>query len=549
MAYTAGQAAASQKQAESQRAAAAKKAQAAAARAKLQADLKTEKTKYSANLKERTAVLADRTTFQTSTSAYFQPKSLFVMQGRSGVPSTGGGLINSVASRQTAYHIINSAAGTTYQYMKLLALKQKPVAVAATFEQANTFVIAFDNEKTRLDNAISAGYKKIAEIEAALSKTSTPGTGANAAEKATGTTSKSTASSSSKATTTSSTSTTKAVTTKYRYNIPMPKEAYFNSAGHNAATLRAGTSESGYGNDFAIRVGGASTAVNTNSPGAWTAGAKGIIEQCQPVSQTTLAGTSGTSTWTETVTNAKQLYGFRFLYNPTSVAMAYATGPAVDVGNQLSGQEKFNLVTPEGQGTISFELLLNRMFDMKYINAYGLRTEWRDTVSTASPGALTRGTIGDAFTPLANPYPTTIDALKNDDLKKIYDQGTMYDVQHLLRAVLGYDKKTGLRGQTPDLGYLGAMPVLLYLGPTIRYLVRISSLSINHAVFNDRMVPVLTNVSITATRYIDPPPAGTKIKTASGSTAVSTASTNSTSSVYGNCGGHYEGSTFVKNKC
>jgi putative thioredoxin len=69
--------------------------------------------------------------------------------------------------------------------------------------------------------------------------------------------------------------------------------------------------------------------------------------------------------------------------------------------------------------------------------------------------------------------------------------GTMYDVEYLLRTLLGYTLKSYLRNnQTADMGYLGARPVELHLGKSLRYLGTVTSLRIEHVIFNEQMVPL-----------------------------------------------------------
>jgi len=65
--------------------------------------------------------------------------------------------------------------------------------------------------------------------------------------------------------------------------------------------------------------------------------------------------------------------------------------------------------------------------------------------------------------------------------------------------------KSTLNGSTADRGWLTAIPVELHLGDGMRYRVRISTLNVNHAMFNSRMVPILSTVDFTCHRYYDGP--------------------------------------------
>ena len=133
------------------------------------------------------------------------------------------------------------------------------------------------------------------------------------------------------------------------------------------------------------------------------------------------------------------------------------------------------------QSTVEFTLLLNRLGDMSYLDSNGL------------------------ISPAINPYPGNFNTA--EDLQMIYKKGTMYDLEYLFRTINGpnaiYD--SGLNGKTADRGYLTGSQVELHLGDGLRYSVRIGSISINHTLFNDRMVPLVSNVQLSCHRYYDIP--------------------------------------------
>jgi hypothetical protein len=68
--------------------------------------------------------------------------------------------------------------------------------------------------------------------------------------------------------------------------------------------------------------------------------------------------------------------------------------------------------------------------------------------------------------------------------------------------------KSTLMGRTNDPGWLPVRPVELHLGNKLRYRVRIASLEVNHKIFNQQMVPIFSEVSISCMRYWDGPSAG-----------------------------------------
>jgi hypothetical protein len=88
--------------------------------------------------------------------------------------------------------------------------------------------------------------------------------------------------------------------------------------------------------------------------------------------------------------------------------------------------------------------------------------------------------------------------------------GTMYDFEFLLRTIMGYTMKSSLRDYsffedkgTADMGFLGARPVELHLGKNMRYLGYITNINLEHVIFDNRMVPLFSNVSIAFSRLPD----------------------------------------------
>lgn len=175
-------------------------------------------------------------------------------------------------------------------------------------------------------------------------------------------------------------------------------------------------------------------------------------------------------------------YGFQFLYNPGNISMSYGGVPDIDPSMMSSGMEDYALANPSVyQSTINFEILLNRMFDIKYL---------------AKDGSIKGGLSIDSLWPQNKPDAAT--------LKQIRSKGTMYDVEFLLQTMFSYEPiRSQLRGKTSDVGYLGAFPVEMHLGNKLRYVAIIDNINVNHVIFTDDMVPMFTTVSISAKRIPD----------------------------------------------
>lgn len=180
-------------------------------------------------------------------------------------------------------------------------------------------------------------------------------------------------------------------------------------------------------------------------------------------------------------------YAFQFLYNPMTVEMAYSGAPAVDVTMFTSGREEFApWAGSGGGGTITFDIILNRMPDMAVYNNKG-ELQVKNAYVTRQPYGKNDSKSKTMF----------------NEQEAIYNRGTMYDVEFLLRTVLGFTMKTEFRGVTADVGWIGAMPIELHLGNGLRYWAVISGLNITHGIFNERMIPVFSTVRIQASRVPD----------------------------------------------
>ena len=253
----------------------------------------------------------------------------------------------------------------------------------------------------------------------------------------------------------------------YYYNAPMVKYAYFNAlspqeqtAGVADAPGNFGQGEDAWSNNF---------------------GAKGVIQ----MDRATVSNYANNIIQGNTYD--PNLYGFKFLYNPTEVAMGWGVAEGMNWEGIRAGLDAGgNAFTQALQNSrISFSLLLNRTLDMNYLDSNGL-----------VPG-------------LTSPYPTWDIApgrTANDELAEIYKKGTMYDMEYLFRTIMGVNSTFNsvlLPGRTADFGWLQGIAVQLHLGSSLRYLVRISSLDVTHALFNDRMVPTLSYLNVTCARFND----------------------------------------------
>jgi hypothetical protein len=222
---------------------------------------------------------------------------------------------------------------------------------------------------------------------------------------------------------------------------------------------------------------------------------KGMISAWKPpagipnIDPLTVSGTSNSSGVGTFGKKDPNKYAFQFLYNPQPVNMGFKGAPPIDISQYTSGTEEYALwASGNGGGTISFDLLLMRMYDLPYYKSNGLKG-YCTKPSIYAPGRVPAGedNKGSLF----------------NEQDVIYNKGTMYDIEFLLRTVLGITINSQLRGETADVGWIGALPVELHLGPGLRYWGTVSGLNVNHVIFNERMVPIFSTVHIEFNRLPD----------------------------------------------
>jgi hypothetical protein len=263
--------------------------------------------------------------------------------------------------------------------------------------------------------------------------------------------------------------------TEYKYNAPMVSSAYLHE-GIQADSIN-GTSV--FNSDVETKIPG--TSINypayLDARNAWkgVAGGKGTIQMDKSMINTIASTTSGSS-----IKFDKQLYGFKFLYNPTSVSMAWDIMSAMDPSFLASGQDKFQVISAGLlSSVVEFELVINRIADFNQVGEGGVL-------------------VGK------NPYPVGV---PQEDRAQIYEKGTMYDLEYLFKTLNGPNATftSQLNGLTADRGWLRPTVVELHLGRSMRYRVRISQFAVTHILFNKNMVPIFSSVKLTCSRFNDGP--------------------------------------------
>lgn len=178
---------------------------------------------------------------------------------------------------------------------------------------------------------------------------------------------------------------------------------------------------------------------------------------------------------TDLLRSGTGLWGFRFLYNPTTISYNNQVDTSIDwFLNQQDPSRFFG-----GNMTISFDLYLNRIADL-----------------------ATLRNVNGRIISKSDDYPGF--NFDEEDAKGLYYRGTEYDLEYLYRCVNGGPIPTSLTSEalpTADFGYIAGSPLWIHLHDNLRFKGSLVGLNVTHVSFSDRMVPMLSVVNLSFIRY------------------------------------------------
>ena len=281
---------------------------------------------------------------------------------------------------------------------------------------------------------------------------------------------------------------------KYKYNAPMVKSAYFSST-QNAITSLFKKGNGGTPEQFndallgAFRFSG-DAPVKKNS--------RGVIQTSAETAQFQAKQTQDTKNKKKIVVPIITPYGFQFHYNPETIIMGYGAPGTFNPEEVMSGNDAYNTsFITENTSYIQVGILLNRLVDLSILKQDG------SFVGQQVPSNVPKYVQDEQA--LHDPVTVYGQDVSVEERQEIWKKGTMYDIEYLFKAVHG-DQGTYnsvLRGLTSDIGWINAVPVEVHLGDNLRYLGRITSLGVTHAKFNERMVPTISYVDLKISRFLD----------------------------------------------
>lgn len=167
----------------------------------------------------------------------------------------------------------------------------------------------------------------------------------------------------------------------------------------------------------------------------------------------------------------EQRYGFRFLYNPTSVSISATRNTSVRTDPQTAISAVISGINQNFQ-VINFKVFLNRVADVM-----GGNTE------------------DDYYAGIWGP----------EDIEGIRRLGTHWDLEYLYRICNGAWNMED-RGETSDIGVLIPANARLILSKGQHFFGFIESVSWQDQLFSTNMVPTITTVDITFRRHFDMSP-------------------------------------------
>jgi hypothetical protein len=164
------------------------------------------------------------------------------------------------------------------------------------------------------------------------------------------------------------------------------------------------------------------------------------------------------------------------MYNPQSINYSVAANTAIDWTQD--SQDPANLIA--GNISVNFTLYLNRIADMTELMPL-----------KGAPQMYSKN------------YPRM---LSKEEVEGILLRGTEYDLEYLYRAVNGNRDMKGnslltYNGESADKGYITGVPLWFVLHDNMRYYGSLQNISVDHVVFTDKMVPMLSVVNISFLRY------------------------------------------------
>lgn len=200
----------------------------------------------------------------------------------------------------------------------------------------------------------------------------------------------------------------------------------------------------------------------------------------------------------------ERYWGFQFLWNPETIQSNLVRN--MDITPSSADSLRVVSGAFPGQESFSVNIVLDRVNDFACARAAGIN------VSSDFTGIATSL---DKFKKYysSQEFPGSDSSISfSEKLTKVLSQGTMADLEYLFKAINGTLTVGGvskewsnlLGKRTANIGYLQPSLMGFQFGPTLDGLAWvgwISNIQINHTMFTEAMIPLRTEVSISAEAF------------------------------------------------
>lgn len=237
----------------------------------------------------------------------------------------------------------------------------------------------------------------------------------------------------------------------------------------------------------------------------WFFDVAGVVEDVDAEGKVAAVGGGASVAESERVEkfDTDRQWGFQFLWNPESISSSVSrnmdiTPSSADslrvVSGAFPGQEQFQI-----------SIMIDRVNDFACARGMGVEINSNNTV--VSTPSLER--FKSFYT--SGSYPGDDSSITFvEKMSYLMAQGTMADVEYLFKAINGTFKNSNaewsnlLGKRTANIGYLQPSLMAFQFGPTLDSLAWvgwITSLSLNHTMFTQNMVPIRTELSFSVDAF------------------------------------------------
>ena len=189
----------------------------------------------------------------------------------------------------------------------------------------------------------------------------------------------------------------------------------------------------------------------------------------------------------------KNLFGFQFLWNPTTLSNSISYNPAM-VPSSADGFAQYSSLFT-GMESMQVTAQINRVMDFAAFKA--------------NPG-MSLSEMASSYAAYKNPQSKSKAETTEQQISDLLKRGTMADVEYIYRMVNGIGNAsiptfTNVLGrQTADLAFLAPTAIAIKFGPnpdSLSYVGWLTQVDVQHLQFTEDMIPLDTTVTISISAF------------------------------------------------